>query len=287
MRLRRSGIAVAERTRVAGRGDPASRRQAGRAAARLVHERSAMDAQWSRSRRRAGARPRVHAGVSALQQRPSHLHQRARVRRAARSAGATLAGAADRARADRAQHGRPRRPQRLPLRRARAPRVAAACSTSSSSSARRITGRRSSAAATGSTCCWARAPTPRRWRASARSAARASPICVSATCVDEDWNKRDRFARGGDRREAVPLPEGVGVLRHRRHPRGRRPAISAAGCSATASCRSPARSAATRIRGSRWHSTSRAWVAYGTNHLDLLSRPEVYAQIRQWLAASD
>ena len=26
---------------------------------------------------------------------------------------------------------------------------------------------------------------------------------------------------------------------------------------------------------------------YGTNHLDLLSRPAVYAQIRQWLAASD
>lgn len=31
---------------------------------------------------------------------------------------------------------------------------------------------------------------------------------------------------------------------------------------------------------------SRQWVAYGTNHLDLLSRPEVYAQIKRWLAAS-
>jgi hypothetical protein len=30
---------------------------------------------------------------------------------------------------------------------------------------------------------------------------------------------------------------------------------------------------------------SRQWVGYGTNHLDLLSRQEVYAQIRQWLAA--
>ncbi len=27
--------------------------------------------------------------------------------------------------------------------------------------------------------------------------------------VDEDWNKRDRFARSGDRRVTVPLPEGV------------------------------------------------------------------------------
>jgi hypothetical protein len=31
---------------------------------------------------------------------------------------------------------------------------------------------------------------------------------------------------------------------------------------------------------------SRQWVAYGINHLDLLSGPEVYAQIKQWLAAS-
>jgi hypothetical protein len=29
---------------------------------------------------------------------------------------------------------------------------------------------------------------------------------------------------------------------------------------------------------------SRQWVAHGTNHLDLLSRPEVYAQIKRWLA---
>jgi hypothetical protein len=29
---------------------------------------------------------------------------------------------------------------------------------------------------------------------------------------------------------------------------------------------------------------SRQWVAYGTHHLDLLSRPEVYAHIRRWLS---
>jgi hypothetical protein len=27
------------------------------------------------------------------------------------------------------------------------------------------------------------------------------------------------------------------------------------------------------------------WVAHGINHLDLLSRLEVYAQIKRWLAA--
>jgi hypothetical protein len=29
---------------------------------------------------------------------------------------------------------------------------------------------------------------------------------------------------------------------------------------------------------------SRQWVGYGINHLDLLSRPEVYVKLRQWLA---
>ena len=32
---------------------------------------------------------------------------------------------------------------------------------------------------------------------------------------------------------------------------------------------------------------ARVWVAYGTNHLDLLSRLVVYARIKDWLAASD
>jgi len=29
---------------------------------------------------------------------------------------------------------------------------------------------------------------------------------------------------------------------------------------------------------------SQQWVARGTNHLDLLSEPEVYAQIKRWLS---
>ena len=31
---------------------------------------------------------------------------------------------------------------------------------------------------------------------------------------------------------------------------------------------------------------SRQWVAYGINHLDLLSQPAVYAPIKQWLATA-
>ena len=103
--------------------------------------------------------------------------------------------------------------------------------------------------------------------------------------VDEDWNKRDRFARSGDRRVAVPLPEGVlcfaiaatttkkaGDLSGRLLGDGIVPLASALG-----------RHANPRL--ALVFDESRQWVAYGTNHLDLLSRSEVYAQIKRWLAA--
>ena len=103
--------------------------------------------------------------------------------------------------------------------------------------------------------------------------------------VDEDWNRRDRFERSGDRRTAVPLPEGVacyaiaattgktaGDLSDRLIGDGIVPLASALG-----------RHANPRL--ALTFDESRQWVAYGTSHLDLLSRPEVYAQIRRWLAA--
>jgi pimeloyl-ACP methyl ester carboxylesterase len=105
--------------------------------------------------------------------------------------------------------------------------------------------------------------------------------------VDEDWNKRDRFARGGDRRVAVPLPQGVacyaiaattgktpGDLSDRLIGDGIVPLQSALG-----------RHADPRV--ALTFDESRQWVAYGINHLDLLSRPEVYAKIKQWLASPD
>ena len=103
--------------------------------------------------------------------------------------------------------------------------------------------------------------------------------------VDEDWNKRDRFARSGDRRVAVPLPEGVacfaiaattakkaGDLSGRLLGDGIVPLASALG-----------RHANPRLALA--FDESEQWVAYGINHLDLLSRSEVYAQIKRWLAA--
>ena len=102
--------------------------------------------------------------------------------------------------------------------------------------------------------------------------------------VDEDWTKRDRFARSRDLRVPVPLPEGAacfaiaastgrsaGDLSDRLLGDGIVPLPSALGHHANPQL-------AVNFE------PSRQWVAYGTNHLDLLSRPEVYAHIRRWLA---
>jgi pimeloyl-ACP methyl ester carboxylesterase len=101
--------------------------------------------------------------------------------------------------------------------------------------------------------------------------------------VDEDWNERDRFERSGDRRVPVPLPIGVacyaiaattgkvaGDLSARLIGDGIVPLASALGRHAN-----PRRALA--------FDPSRQWVAHDTGHLDLLSRPEVYAQIRRWM----
>jgi pimeloyl-ACP methyl ester carboxylesterase len=104
--------------------------------------------------------------------------------------------------------------------------------------------------------------------------------------VDEDWNKRDRFEPSGDLRLAVPLPEGVACY-----------AIAATTGTTAGNVSDrligdgivPLASALGRHANPKLALTfdqSRQWVAYDTNHLDLLSRPEVYAQIKRWLAAS-
>jgi pimeloyl-ACP methyl ester carboxylesterase len=104
--------------------------------------------------------------------------------------------------------------------------------------------------------------------------------------VDEDWNTRDRFKAGSDPRVVVQLPEGVacyavaattgktaGDLTDRLIGDGIVPLASALG-----------RHANPKL--ALTFDESRQWVAYGINHLDLLSQPEVYARIKQWLAKS-
>ena len=105
--------------------------------------------------------------------------------------------------------------------------------------------------------------------------------------VDEDWTKHDRFKRTGDLRVPVPLPQGVacyaiaattgkkaGDLSDRLIGDGIVPLASALGHHANPKL-------------ALTFEDSRQRVVYGISHLDLLSRPEVYAQIKQWLAESD
>ena len=104
--------------------------------------------------------------------------------------------------------------------------------------------------------------------------------------VDDDWKKRDRFLLSGDLRAAVPLPKGVSCyaiagttgkkgssLRNHLMGDGIVPLGSALGRHANP-------------RRALRFDESQQWVAYGTGHLDLLSRPRVYAQIKRWLAGS-
>jgi len=104
--------------------------------------------------------------------------------------------------------------------------------------------------------------------------------------LDEDWEGRDRFARRRDARTPVPLPAGVGCYaiavttgaaagdaRDRMLGDGLVPLASALG-------RHPKPERALPIP------EENQWVRYGMNHLDLLSSPEVYAQIRRWLEAA-
>jgi pimeloyl-ACP methyl ester carboxylesterase len=102
--------------------------------------------------------------------------------------------------------------------------------------------------------------------------------------LDQDWQGSDRFDPTPDRRRPVPLPEGVlcytmAAINARQAESldnplagdGLVPINSALG-------RHPLPELDLAIP------ETRQWVGYGMNHWDLLSQPEVYDQIRDWLA---
>jgi len=101
---------------------------------------------------------------------------------------------------------------------------------------------------------------------------------------DADWAEGDRFARHDGSRVPVPLPAGVACF------------AAAAGLGENAAaCKGkllgdglvPLGSALGRHRDPTHDlalPAERTWTGYGMNHLDLLSRPDVYAQLHQWLA---
>jgi pimeloyl-ACP methyl ester carboxylesterase len=99
--------------------------------------------------------------------------------------------------------------------------------------------------------------------------------------LDEHWSARDRFAHGHDPRADVKLPEGVA-------------------CYAIAGSTSPEGHAipfgdgmvsveSALGRHDETHLTlgfpeAHQWVCYGTSHLQLVGRAEVYAKLREWLS---
>jgi hypothetical protein len=102
--------------------------------------------------------------------------------------------------------------------------------------------------------------------------------------LDEDWQGRDRFAPVGDPRQPVPLPAGVACymvaasttsredkLQNHRNGDGLVPIHSALGMHPNPiMAMSPF--------------AAEQWIGYDMNHIDLLHRHDVYAQIRAWLA---
>ena len=250
---------------------PQRERQDPRARARPVHERSAMERQGARSRRRAGARSRLHAGLSALQHRPARLRSTAArspscSRRCCEAwpvpvdelaiIGHSMGGLVARSACHYGALARPRlaaAPAQARLPRHAAPRRAAG--------ARRQLGRHAARES---------ARTRRRSRASARSAAPASPTCATATCWTRTGKGATASQRTGDVRNVGAAAGGRAVLRHRRDDRQTRRATSATDCSATASCRWTAPWVATRSRRlALTFPESRQWIGYGMNHLRL------------------
>lgn len=107
-----------------------------------------------------------------------------------------------------------------------------------------------------------------------------------ANLDDADWHDHDRFNSRRVRREAVPLPEGVRCYAIAgsvaRRPNGLSERLAGDGLvplfSALGSHRSPRRNLGLP--------ESRRWIAYKTNHLDLLASADAYARISAWLSSA-
>jgi hypothetical protein len=102
--------------------------------------------------------------------------------------------------------------------------------------------------------------------------------------LDEDWRGHDRFARRADPRRPLPLPDTVQCY-----------AVAATLTRSAAPVREhligdglvSVPSALGKHRDPRLALTfpqSHQWTVFGANHLDLLSRSDVYQRIRGWLA---
>jgi pimeloyl-ACP methyl ester carboxylesterase len=105
--------------------------------------------------------------------------------------------------------------------------------------------------------------------------------------LDSDWQERDRFEYAGDTRQPVPLPEGVQCFTIAattgRHTGGFRDRLVGEDFV-------PIRSALGQHEQPHhdlFIPEGQQWVGRAMNHFDLLSRQEVYEQMRLWLKSAD
>lgn len=104
---------------------------------------------------------------------------------------------------------------------------------------------------------------------------------------DEDWQQRDRFARGSPVPKAVPLPKITGCyaiaasLSKKPDKPGAR--LLGDGLVPLASALGQSKIAARDLHFTK----SQQWIGYGMHHLDLLDAKPVYSRIRQWLVPSE
>jgi pimeloyl-ACP methyl ester carboxylesterase len=102
--------------------------------------------------------------------------------------------------------------------------------------------------------------------------------------TDEDWQGKDRFRRQPDSRQQVPLPEDVACYTVAGTLAAKRSALTERsvgdGLVTLPSALGQHGDAARRLAFAKTSQT----IAYRTNHLQLLSSPEVGAQLLRWLA---
>ncbi|MEI8324180.1 MAG: alpha/beta hydrolase [Betaproteobacteria bacterium] len=102
--------------------------------------------------------------------------------------------------------------------------------------------------------------------------------------LDQDWQGRDRFERDHDRRQLLPLPEGVACYAVAATLAGKRSAVADR---LIGDGLVPLRSALGQHDEAQRcliFAKDSQWIAYRTGHMELLSRPEVTQQLLHWLA---
>ena len=101
--------------------------------------------------------------------------------------------------------------------------------------------------------------------------------------LDAHWHGRDRFALDTDERSALPLPQGVACYAVAgTTARASASDLPGDGLVSVASALGQHRVAERTLAFPQAHQL----VAFGSNHLDLLDSPEVYAALRAWLGGS-